>query len=400
MTSWFHHTLLRLLIQPGISAQPSTRKPLWFVVVAWLALMTPAQAAVELRVNIQDGIRQIQVGSSTNAVVRDGSGRTLGSLPARSSFVAQTNPRGVTMDRWQSTQLWVEPTGGGYVWIGDRWYRGRVQVLPVKGSLMAINHVDLEQYLYSVLGGEMGGNWPLEALKAQAVASRSYVLYKRQRTLTSLFDVGDTTTWQVYRGLQDESTGTQAAVNATAGQVLTANGQIAEAVFHSSSGGSTENSEEIWSAARPYLRAVPDYDQGSPVFQWSRTVTSTQLRGLISGVGDVISMTPVRTTSQGRVITMRVVGTAGTRTISGDTLRSALNLRSTRFTVAPQGSVVGAAGKAVSTPAAFQINGLGFGHGLGMSQWGAYNLALQGYNYQQILGHYYRNTALARVQPN
>ena len=399
MITWLSQ---RLKVIPTLSVtSPRPPRYVWITFLAWLALVTPAQAGIILRVNIQDEVGQIQLGSSTDASVKDGSGRTLGSIPARGAFIAQVNPKGVLLNQWEASQLWIEPANNGYVWIGDRWFRGRAQILPVNNNLMAVNLVDVEQYLYSVLGGEMGGNWPLEALKAQAVASRSYALYKRRAMLASPFDIGDTTTWQVYRGIQDESTGTQSAVNATVGQVLTVQGEIAEAVFHSSSGGSTENSEDIWFAARPYLRSVPDFDQGSPVFKWSQTISSKQMQDSFPGIGEVISITPVRTTSQGRVITMKLTGTTGSRTVSGETLRSTFNLRSTRFSLLPQNTTVhSSADKSVTLPGAFQINGFGFGHGLGMSQWGAYNLALSGYNYQQILGHYYRSTALARLRSN
>jgi stage II sporulation protein D len=97
----------------------------------------------------------------------------------------------------------------------------------------------------------MSANWPQEALKAQAVAARSYALYKRSTSGNSVYDVGDTTTWQVYKGLETEAPGTQSAVNATAGQVMTYGGKIILAVFHSSSGGHTENVEDIWTD--PYL---------------------------------------------------------------------------------------------------------------------------------------------------
>jgi stage II sporulation protein D len=143
--------------------------------------------------------------------------------------------------------------------------------------------------------------------------------------------------------------------------------------------------EDVWKEPLPYLRGVADYDMGAPVFEWTKSFSRGQLSSLISGVGNVISMTPERTTPQGRIITMRVEGTGGTRRISGNDLRSALGLRSTLFVVNSTGN-------------GFQIKGRGFGHGLGMSQWGAHNLAQQGVNYQQILDHYYQSASLARIQ--
>lgn len=113
---------------------------------------------------------------------------------------------------------------------------------------------------------------------------------------------------------------------------------------------------------------------------FSRSILSSLL-----GVSNITSLVPERTTPYGRIITMKVVGSGGTRQMSGDRLRQALRLKSTCFTV-------------TSTTGDFQINGRGYGHGLGMSQWGAYNLAVRGVNYQQILLHYYQGTSLAKIQ--
>ncbi|WP_239651603.1 SpoIID/LytB domain-containing protein [Neosynechococcus sphagnicola] len=248
-----------------------------------------------------------------------------------------------------------------------------------------------------MIGAEMGINWPQEALKAQAVASRSYALQKRQTEGNALFDLGDTVAWQVYKGVATESPSTQAAVNATQGQVLSYGGRIIQAVFHSSSGGHTENVEDVWSRPLPYLRGVPDYDQGSPVFQWMQTFSRDQISQRISGVGRVISVTPARVSPTGRLISVRVMGDRGTRVIDADAVRSALGLKSTWFKVTPLFDPVASAGSLQSVPKGFQINGRGFGHGLGMSQWGAYNLSKQGYTYQQILAHYYQNTQLAQI---
>lgn len=368
----------------------------WISLVFSLAMVAPAQAALILRVAVQEGASQLRVGSSTKAAIRDGSGRNLGELTANSAQSAQFRSGKVAIGSWAANQIWIEPVANGYVWIGDRWYRGRTLLIPQKSGLTAVNYVDIEQYLYSVLGAEMSGNWPQEALKAQAVAARSYAIHQRLKSETDIYDVDNTQSSQVYKGLQTESSGTYAAVDATAGQVLTYNSQIILAVFHSASGGHTENVEDVWTEPLPYLRAVPDFDQGAPVYQWKESFTRDQLSNKISGVGNVISMKPERTTRHGSVLTMKVVGDGGSRVMSGADLRRVLNLRSTRFTVIPQyGIFSGRNGD--KPPTGFEVAGKGFGHAVGMSQWGAYNLARQGYGYQQILLHYYRGTSLARI---
>ena len=360
-----------------------------------------AQAAsVEMRVAIDENANAVKVGSSTNAVVTDGAGNKLGEIAAMNSFVAQLNQGNVALDKWKGRQVWVEPSEGGYVWIGDRWYRGRAQVIPTANGVTAINHVDLEQYLYSVLGKEMGKGWPLEALKAQAVAARSYALYQRQNGGKAGYDLGNTQAWQVYEGIDDESLGTQTAVNQTAGQVLINNGQIIEAVFHSSAGGCTENVEDVWVQALPYLRSVTDFDTTSSVASWKEEIDRSRLSAKIPGVGEVVSLSPESVSGCGRIKSMLVVGDKGKRSMSGDALQAALGLKSTLFRIKPIKATAVAPGKdkAQPLPSAFLIEGRGFGHGLGLSQYGALTLSQRGKNYQEILRHYYQNTTLAKIE--
>lgn len=385
----------------------STRRGLWLSVALWLISVSPALAeALDLRVAIEENAPQVVVGSSTDAIVRDGSGKQVGTISGGNAFIAKADSGKVAMDRWKAGQLWIEPKNGGYVYITQTpgsmsYYRGKAVVVPTEKGLTAVNYVGLEQYLYSVLGSEMHKNAPMEALKAQAVAARSYALFQRQSSANGVFDVGDTQSWQVYKGVNEETTTTQAAVNATQGQVLTYNGQIIEAVFHSSAGGCTENVEDVWVQALPYLRSVKDFDEGTPNYQWTETVSVGDLSKKISGVGTVKKLTVEgSTTTCGRVKKVRVEGDAGTKVISGEALRSALGLKSTLFTfeqVAEPGKTESGKAKAATT-AFFRFNGRGFGHGLGLSQYGAYVLAQQGATYQQILSHYYKNTTLARIQ--
>ncbi|MEB3226380.1 MAG: SpoIID/LytB domain-containing protein [Synechococcus sp.] len=352
----------------------------------WLSAPTPAEAVVNLRVAVRQTTAKLQVGSSTNALIKNGQGQVLGEIAGMSSFEVGRQGNQLAFDRWRATELWVEPKDGGYVWIGDRWYRGRTQLRQDSNGILAINHVDLEDYLYSVVGAEAIPSWPQEALKAQAVAARTYALKKSAENKSKPFDLDTTTASQVYKGLNSEYSTTHAAVDATANQVMTYNGDVILAVFHSSSGGHTENVEDVWSQPLPYLRGVVDYDQSAPVYQWSKTISAARLGQLVGGVGTVKQLIPQRATPQGRVVTMKVIGDRGTKNISGDQLRSLLELRSTLINARiQQGDVY--------------IYGKGFGHGVGMSQWGANGLAAQGIDYQQILRHYYQNATLAKLTP-
>jgi stage II sporulation protein D len=363
----------------------------WLGILLWIAMLAPAQASVILRVAIARDVNQVKVGSSTAAVLKDGSGRTLGQLPAMSAYYAQPVPGGgVALDKWRSGLFWVEPTGKGFVYIGDKWYRGRTLVVPTGKGLTAVNWVDLEEYLYSVIGGEMDTRWPQEALKAQAIAARTYAIYKRERQRNDpVFDVGDSPDrWQIYQGVKSESPTTYDAVDKTAGQVLTYKNQIILSVFHACSGGHTENAEDVWGGneGKEYLRAVPDFDQNIPECSWQRTFSVAEMSQRFPEVGNVKDM-KVQTLSQfGSVKALEITGDKGTKVLRGEDVRTALRLRSTRFTVGrtPDGN--------------FAMQGKGFGHAVGMSQWGAYSLALQRANHLQILAYYFRGVSLSPIQ--
>jgi stage II sporulation protein D len=364
---------------------PLIKRALGLSLLIWGVTAAAAQAAIELRIAVEQQADAIVVGSSTPAIVKNAGGNSIGQLPNGQAAAIQAQGSRLRLANWQEQAFWVEPSNGGFIFIDENWYRGKVLLVPIDGKVTAVNWVDLEAYLYSVLGSEMHANWPQEALKAQAVAARSFALYRRERAGHKAYDLGADTGYQVYKGLTSESPTTQAAVQATQGQVLTYGNRVIEAVFHSSSGGHTENVEDIWQRAVPYLRSVPDFDQAAPVFRWSETFTVDQFQKRVVGIGQLQRAIPERSTPRGRVVSMRLEGTQGSRVLTGIELRRALNLRSTLFTIAVTGNTV-------------RVDGRGFGHGIGMSQWGAFAMAQQGYTYDQILAHYYQGTLLSNMR--
>lgn len=361
----------------------------WLSILLWIALIAPAQASVIMRVAIKREVNQVTLGSSTDAIVKDATGKKLGKLPARTEYFAQAVPGGIALDKWRSNLFWIEPTSNkGFVYIGDRWYRGRTLVVPTEKGLTAVNWVDLEEYLYSVIGGEMNHNWPTEALKAQAIAARTYALHEREkRRKHPLFDVGNTPDrWQIYKGVISEHRNTLAAVNATAGQVLTYKNKVILSVFHACSGGHTENVEDVWGGKKlPYLRAVRDFDRDVRQCNWVRTFSPRDIGSKFPEVGTVKQMKVEKLSPYNSVTALKIVGDKGEKVLKGEKVRTALKLKSTRFTVS-QGN------------GGFILKGLGYGHGVGMSQWGAYNLAKRGINHLQILGHYFRGVSLTPIQ--
>jgi stage II sporulation protein D len=353
----------------------------WLCLCLWMITIVPAEA-YQLRVAVTQKIERVKIAASTAAIVSDGSGKKLGELAPAQGSIVQASNASVKFGDTPAAELWVKPQQGGYVWIEDRWYRGAVRVIPTDKKLLAINYVDLEQYLYSVLGAEMSPDFPAEALKAQAVAARTYALYRSQSTSKKLFDVDGSQSSQVYRGLSSEANTTQAAVNATIGQIMTYRGKPILAVFHAASGGHTENVEDVWSSPIPYLRGVPDYDLGTPGYDWSKTFSLSELSQSLK-VNNIKSIATDRTTQFGSVMSLKIVGDRDT-ILDGKQIRSALKLRSLRFIIS-------------STPTGYVFTGRGYGHGLGMSQWGAYSMAQQGMNYANILTHYYQGIDLGKL---
>ncbi len=397
-TGWQSSWQTGRLLLKQILSQPQRYG--WMTALIWIAIILPVKAELELRVAIEQDVGQVKVGGSTEAILRDDSGHVLAQVPAMNAVVAESKNGKVAVNQLETRKLWIEPISeDGYVFIGERWYRGRTLVVPTDGGITAVNYVPLESYLYSVVGAEMPASWSMEALKSQAVAARSYALFHRQTGPDTVFDLGDTTTWQVYGGIEKEAPSTRAAVDATQGQVLTYQGKIINSVFHACAGGYTEDVEDVWSNPLPYLRAVFSPDRDLPACRWSPVSFSASELSNRLGYNGTISAVSVKRDSRGRATSLELDGSAGRMSIAGKDVRADLGLRSTLFDIEAQRSRVASAGDSLpSSPSSFQISGSGNGHGIGLSQYGAYEFAKQNWSYQQILLHYYTGAALAKIQ--
>ena len=217
--------------------------------------------------------------------------------------------------------------------IRDGLYRGVIEVIPDGGGLTAINVIDLDPYLKGVVAGEMPSSWPLEALKVQAVAARTYALATRKTT--GNFDQYPDTRSQVYKGVVGESVSSNAAVDQTAGEILTYDGVPAVTYYFSTSGGHTENVEYsfVGSLSKPWLVGVPDpYDHHSPYHRWQASFSSSTLDRALGAPGKFVRLKALQRGVSPRVVRAQVIGTSGKRTVSGPQVRAALGLRDTWFT--------------------------------------------------------------------
>ena len=256
-----------------------------------------------------------------------------------------------------------------------------------------IEEVPLEEYVIGVVSGEMPASFSIEALKAQAVASRSYVLTKTVNNKKD-YDVVDTTSNQVYLDDEDKKekwkTSYDAnlkkvteAVKSTTGEVLIYNNEIVDAMFFSTSNGYSENSENVFSSKKPYLISVPSpWDkQESPVFKTTSSISKKEfLFNLGLSDNDKINITDIKTTNTKRVISLNING----KKFKGSEIKAIFKLRSTSFNIEIKEDKVN-----------FIVNG--FGHGVGMSQYGANGMAKEGYSYKDILKHYYKNCEIKKI---
>jgi stage II sporulation protein D len=297
---------------------------------------TLGQAQVSrVRVLLAQGSRQLSVSSVAPFTARDGLGQ-LWHLPAG----AQTFGPGLRLRTtdFQEPQRVPGPVtffpGTSPLRLGGRPYRGQFLVSVANGSLRAVNSVPLEAYLYGVVPSEMPKDWLPEALKAQAVAARTYALAVRKTG--SWFDLYPDTRSQVYLGIAHEAPSATAAVQETAGEVVQYQGRIITTYFFSSSGGRTASAPEVWPSSQPtpWLVSVKDpYDTISPHHRWGPfVVTAPRLRRVMRARGKLIDLRLV-TGPSGRVETVTAIGEQGESTVTGSDLRSALKLRSTWFRI-------------------------------------------------------------------
>lgn len=256
-----------------------------------------------------------------------------------------------------------------------------------------IDTVPFEEYVKGVLAGEVPTSFHIEALKAQAVAARSYAMKKIEDNTATDYDVVDTVSNQVYmddaqlkekwKDQYDEKMKIiESAVNETKGEYLEYDGKVAQAFFFSTSAGKTENSEEVFQSALPYLRSVDSsWDQEvSPVFQQDYQFSVHDFyQKLGLPYKETVQFQVTKQTSTGRVKEVNIDGTV----LKASDISSKLGLRSTSFTFEQIGSNI-------------HMTTKGYGHGVGMSQYGAQAMALKGSTYDQILKHYYQGVQIKK----
>lgn len=277
--------------------------------------------------------------------------------------------------------------------VNGKKYRGSLIASVRDGYIYLINKVTLDEYLYGVLPSEVSPSWPPEILKAQAVAARSFALYGRMNSKSDLYDLDSDVTSQVYKGVSVEHANTNKAIDDTENEVVSRDGKVIQAFFHSNSGGRTASSEEVWGGKLDYLQAEDDpHCVNGQHYKWQLTVPREKLASLLTKnklkTGELYDVKILSRTESGRVKTIKIYGSGGTAEIKGKDFRAYLGndaLKSTNFTVEFNGTE-------------FIFNGLGWGHGVGLSQEGGRGMADEGRNYRDILQHFYSGVEVKKAR--
>ncbi|MDY6903618.1 MAG: SpoIID/LytB domain-containing protein [Thermodesulfobacteriota bacterium] len=327
----------------------------------------------------------------TITITDPSSGKTVASGPGTAKLTVKDGGIIINQTPTGKNRLTIS-TRNTYLKVDGTRYRGDIVVSASVQGLSAINHIYVEDYLYGVVPREVPYTWPKHALMAQAVAARTYALYVKEKRREEPYDVRATTASQVYGGYDAENPKTSIAVDCTRGQVMTYNGNLIVAYFHSNSGGYTECPENVWGAAVPYLKSTPDnYSNGSPGSTWEYYLPFSEASRRLNAYGiDVDGIKKLRfndKSESGRVRDVTIFSDNGRYDIKGNNFRLAIGgtkLKSMCFNYD-------------ITKEGILFRGSGYGHGVGMSQWGARQMALEGYDYKSILKKYYSGIHIASL---
>jgi stage II sporulation protein D len=279
-----------------------------------------------------------------------------------------------------------------FILVNGRKYRGIVEVSPADKGMLVVNELPLEDYLVGLINCEISSQWPIEAIKAQAVVARSYAVYQIEARKNAMYQLESTVMDQVYEGCAIEDSRAELGVKDTAGEVLTYDNKVIQAFYHSNCGGHTEASENVWGVPLPYLKGVECvYCLMAPSAKWEQTIPLKKIESLLKSNGYQVNglqdIKAGKKNKSGRVTDLTLLSARGSMVISAVNLRKAIGysvIKSTNFEVSTAGED------------AFFI-GTGYGHGVGLCQWGAKQRAADGFDYREILSYYYPGTRLERI---
>jgi stage II sporulation protein D len=384
----------------GTAPRPSTGRVIAAVVMALassVAALGPAWALPPIRIALADGVLFVDVGTGDAVTVLDPSPRRL-LFSLSGPRILRIVPSGpglliVGAPRVDQARIRLEARRGP-LRIGTRDYVGALEIWRQGDGLLLVDELPMEEYVAGTVRGEASERWPVEALRAIAVVARTYAVFQQNRAAGKTYHVVAGTQDQNFAGWVPEGSPAREAALGTAGQVLTWQGRVFPAFHHSDSGGFTEAAQSVFSGdGVPPLDGVRDeYSMESPNYTWTVTlplsVIGERLRKGGVDVGQVTGLTVLERSPSFRVARLAVESSRGTATLRGADFRRLIGydaLKSTLFVPVAQDGVV-------------RFEGRGWGHGVGLSQYGAKGMADRGYAYPQILEHYFPGTVLATLR--
>ena len=279
------------------------------------------------------------------------------------------------------------------VYVNNKPYRGLAELSVADKGVLVVNQLPLEEYLVGLINCEISSAWPIEAVKAQAIIARTYAINRKMARIASPYHMESSVLDQVYEGSLIEDSRAKRAVLETEGEVLTFGGSVIQAFYHSSCGGSTEASENIWGASLPYLKGVEcQYCFSSPTgTTWEYKLSLKELEVRLQAAGYKVSglydIKPGAFNSRGRLKQLILLMTKGSIAITGEQFRKSIGygvIKSTRFSMNNSKNEI-------------SFSGSGNGHGVGLCQWGAKQRALAGFGCGEILSYYYPGTELKKL---
>ncbi|MDE2222955.1 MAG: SpoIID/LytB domain-containing protein [Candidatus Omnitrophica bacterium] len=348
-----------------------------------------------VRVAIVRDSREVDLGIHGHYFIRESA---KGPIISRGSYLADSRVRLlrkgilVGLHVYRLTHLTLEPSKDACILIDGRPFRGEVTFIRTpENRITVVNNIDVEDYVKGILYHEVSHLWPMEALKAQAVASRTYALYSINPA-GKPYDLTNDIYSQVYGGKGSERYRTDLAVDYTRGQVLTYKGKIIPAYFHATCAGATEDAREVWPKAPdiPPLRGVPcSFCRMSPHFFWKKNFRLKDIQEALNlhgyKVGPIKQISVVDRDRSDRIEDLKILQSNGNELIiKGVDFRDLMGpnvVDSDNYQIVMKGYYVDFIGK-------------GWGHGVGLCQWGALGMAKQNFNYKQILAYYYPQSVL------
>ncbi|MBR4592599.1 MAG: SpoIID/LytB domain-containing protein [Elusimicrobiaceae bacterium] len=293
----------------------------------------------------------------------------------------------------QSSQpIILEPAKDVFLTWNNNVYLGKIFIVPFRNTFLIVEHADLETYLYGVLPYEMSYSWPLEALKAQAVAARTYTLKTIENVKTKHFDVYSDVRSQVYKGGGKQYDSVRKAVDETKNEVLTYEDKLFYTYYHGNCGGGTDDVRS-WNPTHPELKPLSgapcSYDSHSKSYSWKTDVPHSKITAYAQqeGLGGSLkSIKIAKKTNSGRATRITLRTSKGTKIVACNKFRLAIGLKSCKIS------------KIDMHHRSLHIAGHGYGHGIGMCQDGANGMAKAGKNYRQILKNYYPGSKLTTLK--